>query len=366
MQSNDVFILSAIMKGLINQIIWIKPSWLTGSNTSQFHNYYVGTTKVNETKLLLCICRIEIFRQKPKGQKQQCYVLNRILLLFKEVEIEECQGLKNFTVLEISEYAFVTNSSLQSYGNIFIDIDEDFFGVEGGVQVLIDKGISLNTINTITSTFSQLFCPKTNNEEENLNSVIKNLFLLLSRFKVLPASNINYETFKAQATHLLKMYLCIETEERYTLLFNFLEDIYNGDDDSTSFQLEEIKELTVSRFCLRFSPQLNESVIFTLCHGNIYPDDSLNQIHVPSKKEILERGEMLTQILCKIYEYKRPSFYTVARSLRDGYTPREEQQFIEETIFNSLVHVLEKYSKVPNIVYDKFLLFGKNGWESTI
>ena len=89
MQSNDVFILSAIMKGLINQVIWIKPSWLTGSNTSQFHNYYVGTTKVNETKFLLCICRIEIFRQKPKGQKQQCYVLNRILLLFKEVEIKE-------------------------------------------------------------------------------------------------------------------------------------------------------------------------------------------------------------------------------------------------------------------------------------
>lgn len=104
------------------------------------------------------------------------------------------------------------------------------------MQVLIDKGISLNTINTITSTFSQLFCPKTNNEEENLNSVIKNLFLLLSRFKVLPASNINYETFKAQATHLLKMYLCIESEERYTLLFNFLEDIYNEDDDSTSVE----------------------------------------------------------------------------------------------------------------------------------
>ena len=363
MQSNDVFILSAIMKGLINHVIWIKPSWLNGSNASQFHNYYIGTTKINETKLLLCICRMEIFR---KGQKQQCYVLSRILLLFKELEIKKCQGFKNFTVLEISEYTFVTNSSLQNYDNIFVDIDEDFFGVEGGVQVLVDKGISLNTINTITSTFSQLFCPKTNKEEENLNSVIKYLFLMLARFKVLPTSNKNYENFKMQATHLLKMYLCTESEERYTLLFNFLEDIYNGDDDGTSFQLEEIKELTVSRFCLRFSPQLNDSVIFTLCHGNIYPDDSLNQIHAPSKKEILKKGEILTQVLCKIYEYEMPSFYTVARSLRDGYTPREEQQYIEETIFNSLVHVLEKYNKTPNVVYDRFLLFGKNGWESKI
>ena len=366
MQSNDVFILSAIMKGLIDHVIWIKPSWLNGSNASQFHNYYIGTAKINETKLLLCICRMEIFGKKTRGQKQQCYVLNRVLLLFKELETKECQRFKNFTVLEISEYTFVTNSSLQNHGNIFIDIDEDFFGVEGGVQVLLDKGISMNTINTITSTFSQLFCPKTNNEEEKLNSVIQDLFSMLARFKVLPTSRTNYQNFKTQASHLLKMYLCIESKERYTLFLNFLDDIYNGDDDGKSFQLEEIKELAVSRFCLRFSPQLNESVIYTLCHGNIYPDDYLNQIHVPSKNEVLKRGKMLTKVLCKIYESERPSFYTVARSLRDGYTPREEQQFIEETIINSLVHVLEKYNKAPNIVYDRFLLFGKNGWKSTI
>ena len=40
---------------------------------------------------------------------------------------------------------------------MILDIDEDFFGVQSGVQVLIDTGIQLDVVDEIDKVLTQLF-----------------------------------------------------------------------------------------------------------------------------------------------------------------------------------------------------------------
>lgn len=359
MQSNDVFIVSAIMKGLIDKVVWVRPTWLADSNHTVNSRGYVGVTKLNgSNELSPCSCQQFILKKRKKKTSFECYVFNREKDLEITVPLKDCKLLKSYMFIMISEEKFLTKIKLNNIEKLFVDIDEDFFGVESGVQNHINRGISLETIDTIQETFPSIFCPKTNQDEHLLDKAIRNFFqdITLIKLKQQNTERINLRReFSKAALSRLSQHACSELDNILLLLNSFADIVY-------LFDIEELKVLSKSRFCLINSPQLQRTPEFSLCHGNIFPNDPLNQIYVSSKNEITERGKSLTNILRTLYQYKTPSLYTISRSLRDGYTPRHQQRFIEEIILESITIVLDKYKAKSNVIYDKYLLFGKEGW----
>ena len=108
---------------------------------------------------------------------------------------------------------------------------------------------------------------------------------------------------------------------------------------------------------------VEEAMGFSLCHGTIFPGDTLNQIFVDSPKGIVDRTKQLSGVLEYIFKRAKPSFFTIARSLRDGYTPRKHQTFIEKHLKKSLQNVTQKYKLKEKFIYDNYLVFGDKGWE---
>jgi len=64
-----------------------------------------------------------------------------------------------------------------------------------------------------------------------------------------------------------------------------------------------------------------------------------------------------------IFSRVKPSFFTIARSLRDGYTPRKQQTFIEKHLKRRLAEISQKNRLKERFIYDEHLVFGKNGWK---
>ena len=62
----------------------------------------------------------------------------------------------------------------------------------------------------------------------------------------------------------------------------------------------------------------------------------------------------MAKILQEIYRYKIPNFYSITRSIRDGYTPRMKHSLIEKTILESIENIIAKYKTKTPIVYDQY------------
>ena len=359
MQYNDVFIISAILKGLIDHVIWIQPTWLNDAELFIIQEFFIGLTKEATMKPLLCLCRTEKLNLDKKNKDYECYIMNRLHQLFKELNPEECHEIKQFTLLETTGHHLSKKIASKSYGDIFIDIDEDFFGVESGIQSLLDNEISSHTIEKIADEFSILFCPQTIKDEEILNKIIQNVFSHLATYRSFSKLYSYRKDFKRQSKSLVGKYLCVGTKEVEMKLIRFLDKIY----EDKTLHIKEIKALAQTNYCLKNSPRLNTTIIFTLCHGNVLPESEDSEIFIPTNKDIIERGKTLEKILQEIYRYKVPNFYSIARSIRDGYTPRMKHSLIEKTILKSIENILAKYKTKTRIVYDQYLLFGKAGWK---
>ena len=183
MQSNDVFIVSAILKGLINNVIWIQPMWNKGSRVTEYFNSYVGLTIDDENETIMCMCEKPAFKTEGDEDEFECTVSGENENgEDEEIPEEECRKLKSFSSIIINEKQFLKRLKLRGFKNIILDIDEDYFGTESGVQNYIEKGISLNTTMITDAYFPSIFCPYTNEEEEYLNEALQRIFDNLARF----------------------------------------------------------------------------------------------------------------------------------------------------------------------------------------
>ena len=76
-----------------------------------------------------------------------------------QIPRNHCKTLKIFKSIFISETVFLEAFKSKSLKekHVILDIDEDFFGVQSGVQVLIDTGIQLDVVDEIDKVLPQLF-----------------------------------------------------------------------------------------------------------------------------------------------------------------------------------------------------------------
>ena len=367
MQSNDVFIVSVILKGLINHVIWIQPTWNKDSRITEYANSYVGSTIDDGNETIVCMCQKTAFKAEDDEDEFECTIPGENENgEDEEIPEEECHKLKSFSSIIINEKQFLKQLKLHVYKNIILDIDEDYFGTESGVQNYIEKGVSLNTTVLTDEYFPYIFCPYSNEEEEYLNEAMHRIFDNLARFMreeksgrvktYIKSGRTFKEKFAEKVSTLFLNYVC-KTSKNTSMILNEIANYL------IKLDIKEIESLSKVNYCLRESPQLKLPPQFTLCHGNNYPGDTLNQIYVSSSDTIVKRAMRLRKILRQINYHEPPKLCTIARSLRDGYTPRDQQNFIEKTLLDVITKEFKIYKLTPNIIYDKYLLFGKKGWK---
>ena len=148
MQENDVFIASAILTGLINRVIWVQPDWLTIQKPVNYYKCLIGKV-INEDESdgeKLCACERKR-TQRLTDPNQFCYFFTDNKEE-KQIPRNHCKTLKIFKLILISETVFLKafNPKSLKEKHVILDIDEDYFGVQSGVQVLIDTGIPLDVV----------------------------------------------------------------------------------------------------------------------------------------------------------------------------------------------------------------------------
>ncbi len=125
---------------------------------------------------------------------------------------------------------------------------------------------------------------------------------------------------------------------------------------------QQLNLLTQIGFCLSVSPvtyiiESPDSLPhFGVCYGNTGPENNLVTHHVPTASEIDSKLAVLQDIF-RILPH--PKHITVARSFRDGYTPKEHFSRIEDGILTAVRTVYPSFSIVH---YDSNLLGGPMGW----
>ena len=95
---------------------------------------------------------------------------------------------------------------------------------------------------------------------------------------------------------------------------------------------------------------------FGICHGATGPQNSHLTQHITTPAEMDEWSRRLQRIIRLL---PTPKHVNVARSTRDGFTPKEFRPYIEWDILTSIKKIFPGYSTVH---YDPDLLGGASGW----
>ncbi|XP_066928821.1 UPF0489 protein C5orf22 homolog [Clytia hemisphaerica] len=361
MQANDRFITSAVLTGFVDRIIWVQPDWLS-QDLAEIQVVYVGYTinkhDPKETKTS-CMCNKDYRKSDKKFSKWLCFYLAAAVenqTVF--VSQDNCLKVQPMRFFMFSETVFKQVFQVGSLkaGHVIIDIDEDYFGVEGGVQKMIDGGIPKEVIRNIDNLMPDLFCVNSIMAEQRLNKAVQTMFYEL----YISSEKSTLEHLKETVMKHTQKYFCGRNDaltfERFT---NYLQKHTNK---------EILRTLASTKYCLFESLQLqvdkrlDAGHEFALCHGTIYPENTLNDLFTDSKNGIETRRDNLSKMLDFIYASTQPCLITIARSLRDGYVPREQQRFIERNVRKAVDQTLRKVKMTSQTIFDENLVFGEKGW----
>ena len=366
MQANDRFITSAILTGLINRVIWVQPDWLTIEKPVEYFKGIIGKV-INEDESngeKLCGCERKR-RQTLTDPNQYCYYFTDDAQT--QISRKHCKTLKIFKLILISETVFLKafNSKSLKENHVILDIDEDYFGVQSGVQVLIDAGIPLDVVNVIDEVLLQLFCPDSIMAEQALDKALRMMFGSLHKSFLLNTTKSAVAIKSVVSEHAGKHFCKKEGNKEILgeeILVEFISYLMANVTSKIAGALSNTK------YCFYDSLQLNHETQnklpeFYLCHGTIYPAHKLNQIYVDTETGIKKRGERLSKMLDHIFESVTPKIITISRSLRDGYVPRKQQRLIEHTVRQAIETNLSKRFIRSETIFDENLVGGKEGWK---
>ena len=255
-------------------------------------------------------------------------------------------------------------------GNIILDVDEDYFGVELPAQSLVDAGLDWNMVAELHLTLAYIFCPKHINHEGLGNRMMRELIgSFINRCRTAVKSDqdtcpVSIDEIRSVVYKVVLAYwnrdvllFCPEKTKRLLVVVNELTDaLYQ-------FKLNHLRALMEFGFCLETSPAsayFREMGFgsFGLCLGANTPNDSVVFLHKPDAAEIRTRTSQLREILEIIDARHRPNVVTLCRSVRDGYTPRSLFSSIESNILDIFKELPGQY----DVVYDENLYGGQGGW----
>ncbi|CAH8511628.1 unnamed protein product [Schistosoma turkestanicum] len=387
MQANDEFIQSAIITNLIQSVYIIYPYWTF--NASYAYTSSLGITTINGTKqLCMCLDINDTFVEENCKTRKQDNSLNDSILssdkcpkswIYHYAELNSLTAAnilrhsKNWSIkklLNATNLKSRINSSFITFSHqnkqtdyhlpLILDIDEDFFGVHLVTRSLLKSGLSYDFIKTINLIISSTFCPVYYVNETEIDQIFRWL-LEYVYFDVYSGNHRRSTVQNDELTIMLKnlnknLQITDIFCHNYTLNLQRLNELFMN----SSITYNQFNALTRVGVCFtsslvtyQYMPEIH------LCLGHNMPNASLVEEFLPTSNDLLKLMVQFTQVLLSI-PYP-PNIISIARSSRDGYTPRWLQYDIETMLLNILKRVFTLTEN--NIIYTSHLAGNKQqGW----
>ena len=255
-------------------------------------------------------------------------------------------------------------------GNIILDIDEDFFGVELPGKTLVDAELNWNMVLQLQRPLSLLFCPRHIDHERLGNRMMREVIGAVVR-RCRPTVKSDDDTcrvligeirslVRGVASTYIKQSRPLFCSGEFKQLLSVVNELA---DVLYHFKLNHLRVLRGFGFCLETSPatlhfrEVGQGSL-GVCMGANHPNSTVVFLHKPDAAEVRARTTQLRKMLERIDARHRPSVVTLCRSVRDGYTPRSLFSSIEANILGIFKHLPGHY----DVVYDENLYGGKGGW----
>ena len=354
------------MTGMFSRVIWIWPSWDEDSHSDAYvwapsssgwssdpHDCHEPDTVV--------FCQCKLMNNKP-----ECYHLNRSATLWKDaiLKTRSCKAEVTYKWEMVRDKEAVklmrTGEWISGEENVVLDIDQDFFGCESGAQVLLQNGIAWSIVDELNEILSQLFCIKDILDETAVNNIL--MKLLESIITHIKFSKNNRRLFnfilkrvKYVITKLPEISCPQSKHFRQKLLTGIARLLTQLDSD-------QLKTMQKVGFCLGSNKEDKLPIRFRylqVCHGLNTPNESVITFHMPTLDELNHSFQRVKSLLTtSSSNIIRPNLVTIARSLRDGYTPKSLAPAIEKGLLHT---VLKDVFGPLNVHYDQNLMGGKSG-----
>jgi len=385
------------MAGLISKMIWVWPKWDESNHNGMFRRVHFTMGWTSKDKLVqhkiaqtedkvFCFCTVE-------DDTQECtslfdaYVGNDTVdttRTFADVSPNDCVVVKTMDVVDVSENFASKYFSMMNIGEkpVLLDIDEDFYGCTYAITPLLEANISTNKIEVLHALLADYLCPTDSRQEKESNLFLQNVISDLK--KSYSCENTNDDSNQNNLTMECDKIKYSQTlHKRYTAILESLlsgglttrckiDRTYNDRpmdaSDFVQYFLNNIYDLNEEQlsvlqkvgFCSTTSPKtfVDDYRAFRLCSGANTPNRTAVLAHTPTEKETAQRTVKLTEIL-ESFKTANIQLVTLARSMRDGYTPRNQFQRIEQDIIRA---VRQGSAKQLRLYYDEDLLGGKVGW----
>ena len=308
------------------------------------------------------------------GEKQ-CQYYNDTAAVGDDIEIKipetKCNIKKSLQLEEVREDVAANKFEVTDWlknASVVLDIDEDFFGCESGSTVLRDADIDWKDILILNQHISRFMCPVDAALEETADRFLVGVAQLIKEEKECQEDRNKCQRKPQRFKDILQRQLFMQMHSPNLEMFCS----HNKPTSLKSLKIISLKmqELTVRQlevlidvgFCMNTSPKsygFPNGLEFRVCHGQVLPEENIVTIHSPGSEEVDLRGRLLKRMFRGNY-FVRPKLVTVARSMRDGYTPKQYFYEIEHLVLDALKSSMPKTAL--NVHYDKDLLGGKTGW----
>ncbi|KAL8565008.1 hypothetical protein ACOMHN_003384 [Nucella lapillus] len=415
MQRNDMFITGAALTGLFSRYIWIIPPWDTRladvMGPTGFKRYRVfagllqdpdypqeekhteGSEQSQDPEVCYCVdfenqesghdagmssrC---FFKVQPSQQGVTDSVISRemckprvhavVEMVREDKAIELLKNLRPGKAMGIGDPNLQSLTAyekpwLEKRDSVVLDIDEDYFGVEAAFTPLQEASVNMRVVDIVSQAVSRLFCAQDAQQEARTDAVFTDLvhsihadLLACQQHPCAARSHSAVEHFsrrleKELVENSVYQFLCVERRSDWNGLVAYLI--------GKLFHLGSRQLLALSQvgICLKESPMtmgFDPSRGMKVCTGYNRPDNSVVTFHVPDRAEVEERSRQLRLLLGS--GRFTPRVVTLARSVRDGYTPRGLFQKIEGEVLNTLRLVYPRVDPKASVIYDSQLWRG--------
>ena len=360
------------MTGLISRFVFIWPMWDTSNDLEVSYVFATDLGMMTDTA--------------PRaGQKTPQYCTCRRRKGKTDCDGEEdgddwtstrsCDVRKTYTTEYIVDnhalYRLVTQQGAvwpQVEGSVILDIDEDYFGCELGATPLLEAEVEWAPVKVVSKRVEDLFCPTRIVHESETNTLLRAVFAaVIDACRPVETPTGACPLTPVQVLALMKplvrdftlrwpTVVCPDPRSRWHHLAAAMLRLRRRD-------LVAVRDLG---FCLSQTPASYEgnrgAVSILVCHGANTPNETLVFAHTPTADEVRSRMAGLAIILRALDGGRTPpAIVTLCRSVRDGYTPREQFVTIEAGILDIFSRQLTNRTRY-DVFYDDNLLGGKGGW----
>nr|KAG5707701.1 hypothetical protein BaRGS_003276 [Batillaria attramentaria] len=258
---------------------------------------------------------------------------------------------------------------LSEADSVLLDIDEDYYGCEAAIRPLLETGLTEQMVGVVSDYVSRLFCP-INSEQESradaffnslVHSVLENVLVCGRNFTCLRNLRARSEKLATMAVGelLTRGLFSFTCSSRKPTQAGSLASLIRILSQMTVGQLRALARVGI---CVRESVRtfnFRPHYGMVVCRGFNTPSSTAVIFHTPDDEEITLRSENLRALLRSAPF--TPGLVTVARSVRDGYTPRQHFRRIENDIVSILNDTFVERTK-GSVMYDPGLLGGRPGW----